>query len=341
MGCCVINELRNMIIPYNMDERGGIPMKWGIIATWRMALEGVEAVTEFLENGGNSGDAVEDAIKMVEDYPLYKSVGYGGLPNECCEVEMDAAFMDGDTLSIGAVGGIKDFKNPVSIAKRLSNERFNIFLVGSGAEEFAHKHGFERKNMLTERAKEIWEERMNEIREKNLSPYNGHDTVGMVCLDKGGHMTAGTSTSGLFMKKRGRVGDSPISGSGFYVDSSIGGATATGLGEDIMKGCLSYEVVRLMEGGMHPQEAAERVVTEFSKKLVKKRGKSGEISIVAMNNKGEWGVGTNVEFSFIAATAEEKPKVYIANPQGDKTVYSEASEKWLEDYLYRIKNFIE
>lgn len=316
-------------------------MKWGIIATWRMALEGVESATKVLENGGDSGTAIEDAIKMVEDYPLYKSVGYGGLPNECCEVEMDAAFMDGDTLSIGAVGGIKDFKNPVSIAKRLSHERFNIFLVGNGAEEFAHKNGFERRNMLTERSKMLWEERMNEIREKNLSPYDGHDTVGMVCLDKKGHMTAATSTSGLFMKKRGRVGDSPISGSGFYADSSIGGATATGLGEDIMKGCLSYEVVRLMKDGIHPQKAAESVVYEFSKKLSEKRGKSGEISIVAMNNKGEWGVGTNVEFSFVAATKDEKPRVYLAYPKDDKTVYSEASEKWLEDYLYRIEHFIE
>jgi N4-(beta-N-acetylglucosaminyl)-L-asparaginase len=163
----------------------------------------------------------------------------------------------------------------------------------------------------------------------------------MVCLDKAGHMTAATSTSGLFMKKRGRVGDSPISGSGFYVDSSIGGATATGLGEDIMKGCLSYEVVRLMGEGMHPQEACEKVVADFSRKLVEKRGKAGEISIAAMNNKGEWGVGTNVEFSFVAATQNEDPKVYIAYPKDDKTVYSEASQKWLEDYIYRITNFIE
>lgn len=120
---------------------------------------------------------MEEAVRTVEDYPLYKSVGYGGLPNENCEVELDAAFMDGDTLSIGAVGGIRDFKNPVSIARRLSRERFNIFLVGSGAEEYAHKNGFERKNMLTDRAKKIWEKRVREINDKNLSPYDGHDTV--------------------------------------------------------------------------------------------------------------------------------------------------------------------
>ncbi|MCR4430369.1 MAG: N(4)-(beta-N-acetylglucosaminyl)-L-asparaginase [Tepidanaerobacteraceae bacterium] len=274
-------------------------MKWAIIGTWRMCLEGIIAAAEILKHGGDSGDAVEEAVRTVEDYPLYKSVGYGGLPNENCEVEMDAAFMDGDTLSIGAVGGIRDFKNPVSIARRLSRERFNIFLVGSGAEEYAHKNGFERKNMLTERAKKIWEKRVREISDKNLSPYDGHDTVGVVCLDGQGHMTAATSTSGLFMKKRGRVGDSPICGSGLYVDSKIGGAAATGLGEDIMKGCLSYEAVRLMENGMNPQEAAKKAVCNFSEKLKQKRGKAGAMSLVCLNNKGEWGVGTNVEFSFV------------------------------------------
>jgi isoaspartyl peptidase/L-asparaginase-like protein (Ntn-hydrolase superfamily) len=316
-------------------------VKWGIIATWRMAKEGVEAASEMLKQGGSSGDAVETAVGMVEDYPLYKSVGYGGLPNENGEVELDAAFMDGDTLSIGAVAGIRDYKNPVSIARRLSEERFNTFLVGNGAEEYAHKNGFERRNMLTERARKLWEKRVKEIREKNLSPYDGHDTVGMVSVDSKGQMASATSTSGLFMKKRGRVGDSPLSGSGFYVDSNIGGASATGLGEDLMKGCVSYEVVRLMKEGMHPQAAAERVVYQFTRYLTEKSGKAGAMSVIAMNNHGEWGVGTNVEFSFAAATSEEMPMVYVASPKGDKTVYEPASEEWLEAYTKRITSPVE
>jgi isoaspartyl peptidase/L-asparaginase-like protein (Ntn-hydrolase superfamily) len=316
-------------------------VKWGIIATWRMAKEGVEAASEMLKQGGSSGDAVETAVGMVEDYPLYKSVGYGGLPNENGEVELDAAFMDGDTLSIGAVAGIRDYKNPVSIARRLSEERFNTFLVGNGAEEYAHKNGFERRNMLTERARKLWEKRVKEIREKNLSPYDGHDTVGMVSVDSKGQMASATSTSGLFMKKRGRVGDSPLSGSGFYVDSNIGGASATGLGEDLMKGCVSYEVVRLMKEGMHPQAAAEHVVYQFTRYLTEKSGKAGAMSVIAMNNHGEWGVGTNVEFSFAAATSEEMPMVYVASPKGDKTVYELASEEWLEAYTKRITSPVE
>lgn len=316
-------------------------MKWGIIATWRMAYEGISSASEWLKDGKDAGDSVEHAVKMVEDYPFYKSVGYGGLPNECCDVELDAAFMDGDDLSIGAVAGIKDFANPVSIARELSKDRFNIFLVGQGAEAFAHKAGFERKNMLTERAKKLWEKRVKEIAAKNLSPYDGHDTVGMICLDQAGKMTAATSTSGLFMKKRGRVGDSPLSGSGFYVDSQIGGATATGLGEDIMKGCLSYEIVKLMEKGLSPQEAADQGMADLVAKLEKKRGKAGAMSVVCMNKDGEWGVATNVEFSFAVATDTHEPKIYVALPKDKGCTYNEATQAWLDAYIKRITAPIE
>ena len=315
--------------------------KWGMIATWRMASEGVTLGSEILKNGGKCQDALEEAVKFVEDYPFYKSVGYGGLPNEECEVELDAAFMDGKTLSIGAVASIKDFKNPISIARKLSVDRYNIFLVGAGAESYAHKNGFVRQNMLTERAKKTWELRVNEIQEKNLSPYDGHDTVCMIALDKDEDMAVATSTSGLFMKKKGRVGDSPVSGSGFYVDNEIGGAAATGLGEDIMKGCLSYEVVQRMKKGEHPMEAAQKAVDEFSETLRKRRGKAGEISIVAMNNRGEWGIGTNVEFTFCVGTETEEPQVYISTPQENGEIKIEvASEEYMRAYKEKIQRGI-
>ena len=227
--------------------------------------------------------------------------------------------MNGDTLGIGAVASIKDYANPVSIAKKLSEDRFNIFLVGSGAEAYAHTQGFERKNMLTELSKKTWKERVTEIHEKNLSPYDGHDTVGMVVIDQNKTMVAATSTSGLFMKKPGRIGDSALPGSGYFVDSEVGGATATGLGEDIMKGCLSYEVVRLMEEGYSPQNAADKAVYDFSEKLKRKNGVVGAISLVCVNDQGEWGVGTNVEFTFVVASDQHDPKVYIANNVDGKT----------------------
>lgn len=307
---------------------------WGIIATWRMAVEGISEASHILENGGKAGDAIETAIKEVEDFPYYKSVGYGGLPNEEMEVELDAAYMDGDTLDIGAVAAMKDFANPISVARRLSKEKVNCMLVGEGAEKFAHKEGFERKNMLTDRAKIHYKNRVKEVQEQEIKPYSGHDTVGMVCLDTHGSMVAATSTSGLFMKKKGRVGDSPISGSGFYVDSKVGGASATGLGEDLMKGCISYEIVRLMKEGMHPQEACEKAVKELDEELKQRRGKAGDLSLVAMNNKGEWGVATNIEgFSFAVATTDQEPIVYLTKIVDGHCVHEVASQEWLDEYM--------
>ena len=115
---------------------------YGMIATWRMALEGVEAASELLKADADAGDALEKAIACVEDCEFYKSVGYGGLPNEEMEVELDAAFMDGNTLDIGCVGAVKDFANPIRIARQLSKEEVNNFLVGRGAEKYAQRHGF-------------------------------------------------------------------------------------------------------------------------------------------------------------------------------------------------------
>ncbi|WP_028044587.1 N(4)-(beta-N-acetylglucosaminyl)-L-asparaginase [Candidatus Stoquefichus massiliensis] len=307
---------------------------WGIIATWRMAAEGISEASEILANHGDAGDAIETAIKAVEDFEYYKSVGYGGLPNEEMEVELDAAFMDGDTFDMGAVAAIKDFANPISIARRLSQEKVNSMLVAEGAEKFAHKEGFERKNMLTERAKIHFKNRMKEVREQEIKPYSGHDTVGMVCLDEFGKMTSATSTSGLFMKKKGRVGDSPIVGSGFYVDSQVGGASATGLGEDLMKGCISYEIVRLMKEGMHPQAACEKAVCDLDRELKQRRGKAGDLSLIAMNHKGEWGVATNIEgFSFAVATALQEPTVYLTKMIDGKCVHEVASQEWLDQYM--------
>lgn len=121
---------------------------YGIIATWRMALEGVESAAKQLAKGERAEKAIVDAVCEVEDFEYYKSVGYGGLPNEEMEVELDAAFMNGDNLQFGCVGAIRDYANPILIAKKLSEYDANNFLVGEGAEKFAHKEGFVRKKKL-------------------------------------------------------------------------------------------------------------------------------------------------------------------------------------------------
>ena len=124
-------------------------------------------------------------------------------------------------------------------------------------------------------------------------------------------------------------------GSGFYADSEVGGATATGLGEDLMKGCISYEIVRLMKEGLTPQAACEKAVTELDRKLREKRGEAGDLSVVAMNCKGEFGCATNIGgFSFSVATQEQEPVVYLVTREEDGSCsFREADQEWLEEYM--------
>lgn len=311
---------------------------YAIIGTRRMSLEGIENCIKELESSGKAADAVEKSIKDVEDFPYFKSVGYGGLPNEDMEVELDAAFMDGTNFNFGAVAGVKNIKNPIAVARDLSKFDANNFLVGNGAEKYADKNGFERINMLTDRAKIHYKNRLYEenklSKQRDLKPYIGHDTVGVCALDKNGNLASGTSTSGLFMKKAGRVGDSPVIGSGLYADSEVGAASATGLGEDLMKGCISYEIVRLMKNGLSAQDACDEAVNNLDTILKKKRSKSGDLSVVAIDKNGNFGVATNIDgFSFVYANENKPAKVYLCYKKDNKTLYKEASQQWLDDYM--------
>ncbi|MGO4936313.1 N(4)-(beta-N-acetylglucosaminyl)-L-asparaginase [Fundicoccus sp. Sow4_H7] len=315
---------------------------WAMIATWTMALDGVTLGADLLKESGFAGDAIERAIKDVEDGEYYKSVGYGGLPNEQMMVELDAAYMDGDRLDFGAIGAVQDFANPISIARLLSSLPFNNFLVGTGAEEYASKAGFERKVMLTERAKIFYKNRVHKEKNDVLSPYAGHDTVGMLAVDASRHLVGGTSTSGLFMKKKGRVGDSPIIGSGLYVDNRVGGATATGLGEDLIKGVTSFQIVEAMKNGLSAQEACEKVVFELDADLKARRGESGDLSVIAVNNLGEWGCASNIkDFSFVVATEEMEPTVFITNRVGDKMDHQVAPTEWVDAYFAKRQAEVE
>lgn len=287
---------------------------WGIIGTWEMVFEGVQKGAHLLKEGQGVLNALEACVCLVEDEPTFTSVGYGGLPNEQGLVELDAAFMDGDSLSVGALAGLRDFKNPCKIARKLMGEPLNNFLVGVGAESYAHIHGFERQNMLTDYSKSKWLKHKEKISSGEIRPYIGHDTVCAVGLDPLGKMATCTSTSGLFFKKSGRVGDSPLPGAGYYVTSEDGGACATGLGEDLMKGAISYEIVRLMREGLHPMDACVKAVDTLHHQLIKKRGKAGDLSVIAMNAKGEYGAATNIEsFPFAVATEEEGATLYVAS----------------------------
>ncbi len=306
---------------------------WTIISTWAMSEDGVKEGAKFLDAVSDSGMCVEKVIINVENNPEFESVGFGGWPNEKGEVQMDSAFMDGNNLNFGAVTALRGIANPIKVSRSLSNEKLNIFLTGQGAIDYARENHFEEKDMLSEKTHVKFIQRSKEIAE-GRKKYAGHDTVGTVCIDSDGSISAGSSTSGLIMKKRGRVGDSALPGSGIYADSEIGGAACTGVGEDIMKGCLSYEAVRLMKEGKTPQEACEESLKGLWDRLIKSGQREIAMSIVALDKTGAYGAATvDQEFSFVVATSDSpEPKIYVCKSILDGGEHILAGENWKSEY---------
>lgn len=281
--------------------------KWAIIATWSFSINGLRTAADMLGRGQNAFDAAEQLARIVEDDPEVTTVGFGSFPNAKGELELDAAMMNGRDLSLGCVAGVKGFKNPVSIARKVMTDSPHNVLIGQGAEEFADAHGFERGIMLTDSIRKEWEAKITEQKTACF----GHDTVGVVSLDTAGETVAATSTSGLAMKQRGRVGDSPLVGCGFYADSDVGGAAATGIGEDIMKGCTCFMAVELMRQGLSPKEAARQAVQRTHSRLARHSKEVGAIAVVCANKEGEFGAASNHEnFTYVAASYLRQPAVY-------------------------------
>lgn len=300
-----------------------------IIGTWRMVLDGIAKANKSLIMNASAIDAIEEAIIDVEDNEKFISVGYGALPNILGKVQLDAAIMDGTTYDIGAIGAIENYKNPISIAKSLLKNEYNNFLVGKGAENYAKAAGFKKTNLLTKQAKKRYKDKKLDL-SKGLEVYKGHDTVGVVALDRNNNIAAATSTSGLFMKHEGRLGDSALIGNGFYADSKIGGATATGVGEDIMRGVLSYEIVRKIKDGISPMDACKFAVDELVSSMEKMNKEARDISVIAIDKLGRWGAYTNQKhFSFVVAEGGGDPIVYIASNVDGSFSIKEASKKWI------------
>ena len=260
---------------------------------------------------------------MVEDNPEFTSVGYGGLPNREGDVELDAAFMDGSTGFYGGIMGAKGIANPIDAAIELSARHLNCLLSGSGAEQFARLRGLAFRNMLTPGTKLRWEEELSGQRvnaANTPNAYRGHDTVCVIARkDKG--ISAGVSTSGLFMKEPGRIGDSPIVGAGLYADSSAGAASATGFGEDIIRGCLSYEVVRQMEQGKAADAACRETLAAHIRRMDSKGFSVKSISLIALGMDGSFGAASNLkdgEFTFVYADDDNAPAVWTIAGGGKK-----------------------
>lgn len=241
-----------------------------------------------LEKNGSALDAVEVAIRSLEDCPLFNA-GKGAVFNNNGEHEMDASIMNGKDLSAGAVSLIKRVKNPISLARTVMEKSEHVFLCGDGAEVFAHKMNlpFESKEYFDDDFRFAqWQKAKEEdgtFLDHNVKTDDKKfGTVGAVALDSNGNLAAGTSTGGMTNKKFGRVGDSPIIGAGTYANNNTCAISCTGHGELFIRSVVAYDISALMEyKNLSLKEACEEVVMN---KLVKIGGEGGLISIDKFGN---------------------------------------------------------
>lgn len=298
--------------------------------------EALEAGYELLENGGSSLDAVTRAVQIMEESPLFNA-GRGAVFTSEGKNELDAAIMDGNTGLAGAVAGISTVKSPILAARAVMEKSPHVFLIGSGAEQFAREQGLEMvdpsyfyDSRRHEQLKRLQEREKNSQKDQgHLQPnqaeprkelpgsyqgpgYHFEDhkfgTVGAVALDQYGNLASGTSTGGMSNKRFGRVGDVPVIGAGTYADNASCAVSATGHGEFFIRNVVAYDIAALMKyAGMSLEEAAHEVVM---KKLVEKGGSGG---VIAIDQEGNISMPFNSEGMFrgsISAKGEAQVAIY-------------------------------
>ncbi len=285
--------------------------------------EAVLAGYKALQDGKPSLDAVETAIKILEDSPLFNA-GKGAVFTADGINELDAAVMEGKTLMAGAVAGLHRVKNPITLARAVMEKSPHVMMIGEGAETFAKEMNIELVDEKYFWTKERWDSLQKIIKEEkekakakeegknsNLKfreePYNKFGTVGAVALDKNGNLAAGTSTGGMTYKKYGRVGDVPIIGAGTYANNETCAISATGWGEFFIRLGVARDISALMEYRALPvQQAADLVIQQ---KLQKAGGDGG---IIAIDKFGNMAISFNSEGMYRAyINGEGKPVVEI------------------------------
>lgn len=264
------------------NNASGFPM---VIATWNVNNSTAEA-WRVLQEGKSALDAVEKGCNIEEANAKGQSVGLGGLPDRDGNVTLDACIMDSKG-NYGAVVYLQNIVHAISVARKVMEDTPHVILAGKGAEQFAYAEGFKKTNLLTDASKKAWEEWKKTSQYKPIINIENHDTIGMLAIDKDGNISGGCTTSGLAYKMAGRVGDSPIIGSGLFVDNEVGGATATGLGEEVLKTVGSFLIVEQMRQGKSPQEACEEAIGRIIKK--NPNFKDFQVGYIAVNKKGETG----------------------------------------------------
>ncbi len=249
--------------------------------------EALKAGYKVLENNGTAVDAVEAAINVLEDSPLFNA-GRGAVFTNSETNELDCSIMDGKTLNAGAAAGVRHVKNPISLAKLIMKKSNHVMLSGMGAEEFARRNGlammpdnyFATEKRLKQ-LKKLKNKKISYLQDK-ANENHKFGTVGAVALDKEGNIAAGTSTGGMTNKKFGRIGDSPIIGAGTYADNLTCGVSCTGWGEFFIRTVAAYDIsAQIFYKRTDLKTATKRTINK-----IEKLGGSG--GVIALNTKGEY-----------------------------------------------------
>ena len=270
-----------------------------MVSTWDFGAAANAAGIAVRASGGSALDMVEAGGQVAEADESNSSVGLGGLPDRDGRVTLDACIMawNGD---IGALCALEDVVHAVSVARRVMERTPHTMLVGEGARSFAIEQGFEPQNLLTPAAEAAWREWLKtanyapRINSENTDwrsmpggPGN-HDTIGLLAIGADQRMAGACTTSGMAFKMRGRVGDSPIIGAGLYVDDEVGGATATGVGEDVVRVTGAHAVVEAMRHGMDPVAACRSVIERLAR-LRGARVAASQVALLALDKTGRAG----------------------------------------------------
>ncbi|MDQ6646174.1 MAG: N(4)-(beta-N-acetylglucosaminyl)-L-asparaginase [Pseudomonadota bacterium] len=305
-----------------------------VVSTWDFGIAANQAAWAILADGGHALDAVEAGARVPESDLKNHSVGKGGYPDRDGHVTLDASIMDADG-NCGAVAAIEHIDHPISVARRVMERTPHVLLVGEGALQFALEQGFKKDELLTPDAEKAWHEWRktakyqpsinSEVHDYGSTGLPGgahnHDTIGMLALDAHGRLAGACTTSGMAWKLRGRVGDSPIIGAGLYVDGEIGGATSSGVGEEVIRNAGSFLVVELMRQGRSPQEACKEAVMRIIRRRPEAT-KTLQVGFLAMNREGEAGAYA-IQHGFAYAVCDAKKQDgLIASPSVYTTSYS-------------------
>lgn len=278
-----------------------------VISTWNNQKAN-EAAYKVLKNNGSALDAVEAGARVPEADPGDQSVGYGGRPDRDGDVTLDACIMNSNG-DYGAVTYLKNIKHPISVARKVMEETPHVILSGDGAYQFALSQGFKHEELLTDKSKDDLQEWLKTSEYKPKVNIEMHDTIGMLAIDSKGDIGGACTTSGMAYKMPGRVGDSPIIGAGLFIDNKIGGATATGMGEAVLRSVGSFLIVELMRNGLSPADACKEAVMRI---IQKQSYKDLQVGYLAINKQGEFGAYAIQSGFVFALSSEDETKVYDA-----------------------------